>query len=105
LVSFDLPAGTSRAAAARYIADQCEELARALPRPGTLVAAGGETLRTLCQALGATSLDVQGRIVPGVPYSIMRGGRWNGVTVISKSGAFGHTNLLQELLALERSAS
>jgi uncharacterized protein YgbK (DUF1537 family) len=105
LVSFDMPAGTSRAAAASLIADECQELARTLPPPGTLLIAGGETLRTLCQALGATSLEVQGRIVPGVPRSIMRGGRWNGITVISKSGAFGHTNLLRDLLALERSAS
>jgi uncharacterized protein YgbK (DUF1537 family) len=105
LVSFDLPAGTSRAAAASQIADQCQELARTLPPPGTVLVAGGETLRTLCQALGATNLEVQGRIVPGVPRSIMCGGRWNGITVVSKSGAFGHTNLLRELLALERSAS
>jgi D-threonate/D-erythronate kinase len=105
LASFDLPAGTSRAAAASHIADQCRELARTLPPPGTVLVAGGETLRTLCQALGATSLEVQGRIVPGVPRSIMRGGRWNGISVVSKSGAFGHTNLLRELLALERSAS
>jgi uncharacterized protein YgbK (DUF1537 family) len=105
LVRFDLPPGTTREAAAGQIASQCQELARTLPPPGTLIIAGGETLRTLCQALGATSLEVQGRIVPGVPRSIMRGGRWNGITVISKSGAFGHTNLLSEILALERSAS
>jgi uncharacterized protein YgbK (DUF1537 family) len=105
LVSFALPAGLSRVAAASRIADQCRELAHSLPPPGTLVAAGGETLRSLCQSLGATSLEVQGRIVPGVPRSIMRGGRWDGATVISKSGAFGHANLLRDLLALERSAS
>jgi uncharacterized protein YgbK (DUF1537 family) len=105
LASFNVPAGTSREAAASQIADQGQELARTLPPPGTLIVAGGETLRTLCQALGATSLEVQGRIVPGVPRSIMRGGRWNGVTVVSKSGAFGHTNFLRDLLALERSAS
>ncbi|WP_158925988.1 four-carbon acid sugar kinase family protein [Acidisphaera sp. S103] len=105
LASFPVPAGTSRDAAARHIAEHCDGLARALPRPGTLIAAGGETLRTVCKALGATSLEVHGRIVPGVPRSIMCGGRWDGVTVISKSGAFGHTNLLRELLALERSAS
>jgi uncharacterized protein YgbK (DUF1537 family) len=105
LVSFALPGGMSREAAAHHIAEHCIKLTYALPRPGTLVAAGGETLRTLCQSLGAACLEVRGRIVPGVPSSIMRGGRWDGVTVISKSGAFGHTNLLRDLLALERSAS
>ena len=106
LVSFDLPAGTSRPAAAVRIAAAFGQLAGVLPAPGTLITAGGETLRSLCQALGATSLEVQGRIVPGVPCSVMCGGRWNGVTVVSKSGAFGHPNLLRDLLSItpERSA-
>jgi hypothetical protein len=30
----------------------------------------------------------------------MCGGRWNGVTVVSKSGAFGHPHLLRDLLAV-----
>jgi uncharacterized protein YgbK (DUF1537 family) len=69
-----------------------------MPPPGTLVVAGGETLRGLCLSLGARSLELQGRIIPGLPRSIMRGGRWDGVTVISKSGAFGTPTLLRDLL-------
>ena len=68
----------------------------------------GETLRGLCMALGATSLEVQGSIMPGVPVSRLRGGRWDGVTVVSKSGAFGHSTLLRDLLRipdLERAVS
>jgi D-threonate/D-erythronate kinase len=98
LVNFQLPAQTPRPAAADHIARQIDQLTRLLNPPGTLVVAGGETLRGLCQSLGATSLEVQGRIVPGVPRSIMCGGRWNGVTVVSKSGAFGHPHLLRDLL-------
>ena len=60
--------------------------------------AGGETCAALCTSLGAHSLEVQGRIVPGLPRSILRGGRWDGVTVVSKSGAFGHPTLLRDLL-------
>ena len=62
--------------------------------------AGGETLRGLCIALGAESLVVQGRAVPGVPVSRINGGAWDGVTIVSKSGAFGHATLLRELLRL-----
>jgi uncharacterized protein YgbK (DUF1537 family) len=98
LISVDLPAGLSRIEAAGRIEDQLHRLARDLPAPGTLVVAGGETLRGLCVALGASSLEVQGRIVPGLPRSVMRGGRWDGVTIISKSGAFGPPNLLRDLL-------
>jgi len=107
LVSLDLPPGLSRAEAASRIGDALHQLSACLPAPGTLLAAGGETLRGLCIALGAESLLVQGRAVPGVPVSILRGGRWDGVTVVSKSGAFGHPTLLRDLLRfpeLERTA-
>ena len=100
LVSLDLPHGLSRADAARRIGRELHRLVQTLPAPGTLVAAGGETLRGLCIALGAGSLLVQGRAVPGVPVSTICGGRWHGVTVVSKSGAFGHPTLLRDLLCL-----
>ena len=73
-------------------------LTQSLARPGTLIAAGGETLRRLCIALGATTIEVQGQIEPGLPRSVMRGGLWDGVDVISKSGAFGGPNLWRDLL-------
>jgi len=89
----------TREAAAARIGTQLERLVQNLPPPATLVVAGGETLRGLCLSLGAHSLEVQGRIVPGLPRSIMRGGRWDGVTVVSKSGAFGTPTLLRDLLS------
>lgn len=98
LVSLDLPPNSSRAQAAQCIEAELSRLALSLPRPGTLLIAGGETLRGLCLSLGARSLEVQGRIVPGLPRSILRGGVWDGVTVVSKSGAFGTPTLLRDLL-------
>lgn len=100
LASFVHPAGISRAIAAERIAREMRRLTDRLDPPGSLIVAGGETLRSLCQSLAATSLEVRGRIVPGVPRSVLRGGQWDGVTVVSKSGAFGHPNLLRELLGI-----
>ena len=97
--SIDISPGTSRRAAAALIERRFAGLLSRLPRPGTLVAAGGETLRGLCEAIEADRLDVVGEIMPGVPRSIMRGGRWDGVAVVSKSGAFGGPDLLQQLIA------
>jgi uncharacterized protein YgbK (DUF1537 family) len=74
------------------------EIASRVPKPATLIVAGGETLRAACVSLGATSLQVIGQIEPGVPRSIMRGGRWDGIEIISKSGAFGDKNLWRDLL-------
>jgi len=97
-VKFDLASGLSRGEAARRIARGLTSLTVALEPPGTLIVAGGETLRALCLALRANALEVIGRIMPGLPCSIIRGGRWDGVAVISKSGAFGAPNLWRTLL-------
>lgn len=99
LVQLALPDGLSRAEAARRIDRELARLVRQLDPPGTLLVAGGETLRGLCCALGAERLDLDGHILPGVPRSTLRGGRFDGVRVISKSGAFGDPGLLRRLLA------
>ncbi|KRR23899.1 Hrp-dependent type III effector protein [Bradyrhizobium lablabi] len=98
LVKFALPEGLSRADAARRIAREMTVLIAALDPPGTLIVAGGETLKAACVALGAQALQVTGRLVPGLPRSILQGGRWAGVDVISKSGAFGTRELWRDLL-------
>lgn len=94
-----LPEGLDPDDAARCIAALFDRLVAGLDRPGTLIVAGGETLRALCGSLGAERLDLIGQVVPGVPLSILRGGRWDGVRVVSKSGAFGGPSLLARLLA------
>jgi len=98
LVKFSLSGRLSRAEAARRIAREMTTLIGTLDPPGTLIVAGGETLKAVCVALGAHALQVAGRLVPGLPRSILQGGRWAGVDVISKSGAFGTRELWRDLL-------
>lgn len=98
LVKFALAEDLSRVEAARRIARELTSLITALDPPGTLIVAGGETLKAVCTALGAYALQVTGRIVPGLPCSILQGGRWAGVHVVSKSGAFGPVELWRDLL-------
>lgn len=100
MVSPALPRGLARGEAARRIAEGFGSLLAALPRPGTLLVAGGETLAAVCGALGAEALETQGLVGPGVPRSLVRGGRWDGVEVVSKSGAFGGDTLWRDLLAI-----
>ncbi|WP_247893731.1 four-carbon acid sugar kinase family protein [Azospirillum endophyticum] len=101
LATLALPDGLARADAAQRIEREFARLVRRLDPPGTLLVAGGETLRGLCLALEADRLDLDGHVWPGVPCSILRGGRFDGVRVISKSGAFGDPALLRRLLALD----
>lgn len=98
LVSLALPERTPRPEAARRIAEEFARLLTALPAPGTLVVSGGETLRALSLSLGAERLDLQGAFETGIPCSILRGGRFDGVHVVSKSGAFGDSLLLRRLI-------
>ncbi|OPY96409.1 Hrp-dependent type III effector protein [Bradyrhizobium sacchari] len=98
MVKFSLAEGLARAEAARRIAHEMTALIAALDPPGTLIVAGGETLKAACVALGAHALQATGRIVPGLPRSILQGGRWAGVEVVSKSGAFGNSELWRDLL-------
>jgi uncharacterized protein YgbK (DUF1537 family) len=103
LVAFDIPAGTARSAAAGRIARGISELTRRVRAPGSLIVAGGQTLRELCLSLETEHLRVVGQAAPGVPLSVMVGGRWNGVRVVSKSGAFGGDMLLRQILAPDNS--
>lgn len=99
LASLALPEDLSRADAARRIAQGFAVLLPDLPRPGTLLVAGGETLAAICAALGATVLETNGLFGPGVPRSVLRGGCWDGLALVSKSGAFGDDTLWRDLLA------
>jgi uncharacterized protein YgbK (DUF1537 family) len=99
MVRVALPDGLDRAEAARRIATVMAGLTQRLDLPGTLITAGGETLRAICDALGVRGLDAVGIVQPGVPRSVMRDGAWDGVDVVSKSGAFGGDTLWRDLLA------
>jgi uncharacterized protein YgbK (DUF1537 family) len=97
-VDVAVPPGLSRVEAARHIAKKFAALLRRIDPPGTCVVAGGETLRRLCDELGAIRLDVDGELEPGVPTSRMVGGALDGMRIVSKSGAFGDAGFLARLL-------
>lgn len=98
-IRVDVPTDTARAAAAEHIAATLSALATTIARPGTLLVTGGETLRGLCDAIGADHLVVTGEREPGIPIARMAGGLWDGLTVIAKSGGFGKPDFLARLLA------
>lgn len=75
------------------------QIAHAVPTPGFVVVAGGETLRALCGEIGAQSLAVDGETASGFPLSRIVGGPWSGVVISSKSGSFGGERYLAELIA------
>ncbi len=102
LLSFEVPAGSTAADAATSIDQRLRQLLPVAPRPATLLVTGGATLLSVCGALGAQHLEVDAEFSPGIPRSRLCGGVWNGLAVISKSGAFGHPAMFDELLAAAR---
>jgi uncharacterized protein YgbK (DUF1537 family) len=83
--------------AREILATTFELVAAQMPRPGSLLVTGGETLYGLLRALDASSLLATGELMPGVPHARIVGGRWHDLTVISKSGGFGAPDLLIRL--------
>lgn len=102
LVRLETAGIASRAKAAQHFAREVARLAQAIDPPKTLLIAGGETLKAQMLAVTARALRVVGRLEPGLPKSVIQGGRWAGVDVISKSGAFGPPELWFSLLRQNR---
>jgi len=98
LLTFELEAAVSATQASRQIEACLSRLLPALPAPALLVATGGETLLSICRAVGASRLDVDGEASPGIPHSHASGGRWDGTRVLSKSGGFGSPDWLSAIL-------
>ncbi|MCX7890737.1 MAG: four-carbon acid sugar kinase family protein [Burkholderiales bacterium] len=98
VVTFDLGEGIAPAEAARRIAAVLAGLLPRLDRPGGLIVTGGGTLAAVAAAVQATGFTVGGEAEPGLPCSLVAGGPWDGVRMVSKSGAFGAPDLLLRLV-------
>lgn len=98
LLSFRPPEGSDARAAMRFIRAQLAQCLPALEPPGALVVSGGETLRAVCATVGTDHLVVCGELQPGFPVSRFVGGSWDGLSVVSKSGAFGDARSLIDLV-------
>jgi uncharacterized protein YgbK (DUF1537 family) len=98
LVRLETPRALSRTEAAEHFSREIAGLVQSIDVPRTLLIAGGETLKAQMAAIEARALQVLGRLEPGLPKSVIQGGPWSGVDVISKSGAFGPPDLWSTLL-------
>lgn len=74
---------------------QVARLAR-LPRPGRLLVLGGDTARALASTTGVQHLRTGHPLRPGWGQAQWRGGRWDGVWMDCRSGAFGDAGDVRE---------
>jgi hypothetical protein len=85
-------------AAAARLAARAAALAAETSRPDVLVAVGGDTLLALCRAAAVERLVAHPGLQPGWGRARLFGGPWDGVDCHSRSGAFGSTADLSQLL-------
>jgi len=69
---------------------------------GSLVLSGGSTAGLVFEALGVEAFDIGGSTTAGAPWGTIRGRIGEGLTVVTKSGAFGDPD---ELARIVRSLS
>jgi D-threonate/D-erythronate kinase len=72
---------------------------------GAFVATGGETAALLLRAMGASALEIDRELLPGVPRCRIVDGPWAGTPLITKAGGFGEPDALVRAAALMRNAA
>jgi uncharacterized protein YgbK (DUF1537 family) len=58
-------------------------------RPGGLFLCGGDIAVAACSALGASGVELQGEVEPGVPWGRLVGGQFADLPAVTKAGGFG----------------
>ena len=63
-----------------------------------MVITGGAIAINILKVLGALGIRVIGEIMPGIPISQIMGGKFDGLKVVTKAGAFGNEEALANCL-------
>jgi uncharacterized protein YgbK (DUF1537 family) len=63
-----------------------------------LILTGGDTAMSVFNVLGVDGVEIKGEILNGVVMGHFVGGRVNGLTVVTKAGAFGTANALRQIV-------
>ena len=58
-------------------------------RPAALFLSGGDTASLVCRQIGVRSIELRRELAPGIPAGIIRGGVYDGIPIVTKSGGFG----------------
>lgn len=84
-----------RPTASRAISEFLGHATRLVARdacPGGLLLCGGDIAIAACSALGASGIELQGEVEPGVPWGCLVGGDLADLASITKAGGFGRTD-------------
>ena len=68
-----------------------------------VVLVGGDGAEAFLAAVGASGIEIHGRLVEGVPHGRIAGGPCDGLPVVTKAGGFGDDTTLTTVLRTLRS--
>ena len=73
-----------------------ERLKELLPREriSAVAVSGGDTATLFCLAAGVRHIELVDEVLPGIPHGIIRGGAFDGIPIVTKSGGFGDPDAL-----------
>ena len=60
---------------------------------------GGETAVSCCRALGAIGVEILREVAPGIPLGRILGGKFHGLPIVTKAGAFGDVHAISVSVA------
>jgi len=63
-----------------------------------LILTGGETAQNVTNALGNDGIAIEGELLGGIVKGHLVGGKWSGLSIVTKAGAFGKEDALEKIV-------
>jgi hypothetical protein len=76
------------------------EASRIDPHDLVLILTGGETAQNVINGLKPEGIEIEGELLEGIVRGHLIGGKWDGLTVVTKAGAFGKENALEKIVGM-----
>jgi uncharacterized protein YgbK (DUF1537 family) len=70
-----------------------------------LVLTGGDTAFSVLSLLKIEGIEIDGEILEGIVIGQLIGGKWDGLTVVTKAGAFGKEDALERIVEMLKAGS
>ena len=65
-----------------------------------LILTGGETAQNVINGLEPEGIEIEGELLEGIVRGHLIGGNWDGLTVVTKAGAFGKEDALEKIIKM-----
>ena len=76
------------------------EACKIKPADLALILTGGETAQHIINGLETEGIEIEGELLEGIIRGHLIGGDWDGLTVVTKAGAFGKEEALEKIVKM-----